>query len=214
MRTSFTLAAAAMLALTAGLVTSDVQAKDETVAKVGEKAPDFTLKTLDGKEVSLSKLLAEKKIVVIEWFNPGCPFVVKHHERFPTMANLYKKYCKGDDAKVTWVAINSGAKGKQGHGVELNKKAKAKWKIEYPILLDESGKVGRMYGARTTPHMYVIDAEGKLRYAGAIDDVRNPRKLGEVNYVANALDAVLAGKDVEKTSTKPYGCSVKYAPQN
>jgi peroxiredoxin len=179
--------------------------KGET-AKVGEAAPAFTLKDLDGKAHNLSDFRG--KTVVLEWFNPECPFVVKHHKTNKTFAELYENYQSKD---VVFLAINSGAAGKQGNGVELNKKMKDEWKIQYPILVDEDGKVGRAFGAKTTPHMFVIDKDGKLVYAGAIDNNRDRSKAGDKNYVKNALDAVLAGKPVEESSTQPYGCSVKYA---
>lgn len=112
---------------------------------------------------------------------------------------------------VVWVAINSGAAGKQGAGLELNKKFKDEWKISYPILLDETGEVGKMYGAKTTPHMYVIDTDGTLKYAGAIDNNPSATNLGDVNYVRQALNEVLSGETVTTPETRPYGCSVKYA---
>lgn len=174
-------------------------------AKIGEKAPNFTLTDTDGKQHSLSDFAG--KVVVLEWFNPGCPFVVKHHEKNKTMADLAAEFGAKD---VVWVAINSGAPGKQGHGLELNKKFKKDWGINYPILLDEPGEVGKMYGARTTPQMYIIDKDGVLRYNGAIDNDPSAATLGSVNYVRQALNEVLAGETVTTPETRPYGCSVKY----
>lgn len=174
-------------------------------AKVGEAAPAFALKDTEGKEVKLGDF--KGKIVVLEWFNPGCPFVKKHHETLDTMTKLAKDYKSKD---VVWLAINSGADGKQGAAVDENVKAKKDWKIEYPILLDPTGETGKAYGAKTTPHMYVIDKDGKLVYAGAIDNDRGPKKAGDKNYVKNALDEVIAGKKVTDASSEPYGCAVKY----
>ncbi len=174
--------------------------------KVGEAAPTFTLTDLDGKAVNLAD--HKGKIVVLEWFNPECPFVVKHHKVNPTFKTLHEQY---SSKNVVFLAINSSAEGKQGHGAKLNKEKAAEFKIGYPILLDTDGKVGKMYGAKTTPHMFVIDAEGKIAYQGAIDNNRDRTKAGDVNYVKAALDALLANKAVEKTQTDPYGCSVKYA---
>ncbi|MGE0710351.1 MAG: thioredoxin family protein [Planctomycetota bacterium] len=218
MRTSLKLAAATLAVLAGGLLGPSVFADDsegekKPIAKTGEKAPDFTLKDLEGKEVSLAKVLEQKKIVVLEWFNPECPVVKGHYEK-NTMTELQKKY----KDKVVWLAINSGAKGKQGHGIEKNKAAAEKWKISWPILFDESGAVGRLYAAKTTPHMFVIDAKGVLAYQGAIDSAGGKRgKRGGnkevVNYVDRALTALLAGEKVEVTDTKPYGCSVKYGVQ-
>lgn len=173
----------------------------------GDVAPAFSLTDTDGKTVDLDSLLKDKKALVIEWYNPGCPFIVKHHEKFPTFSNLYKNYA---DKGVAFVAINSSAPGKEGHGLELNQKSKADWKIEYPILLDETGATGKAYGAVTTPHMFVITPDKKVVYAGAIDSDRSPSKAGDINYVAKALDSVLKGESVETASTRPYGCGVKY----
>jgi len=111
---------------------------------------------------------------------------------------------------VVWVAINSGAPGLQGAGLERNLKAIEEYGIEYPLLLDEEGTAGRAYAAKTTPHMYIIDGEGVLRYAGAIDD-SNGRGEATRNHVKAALDELLADKPVSVTESKPYGCSVKYA---
>lgn len=174
-------------------------------AEIGKPAPSFELKDLSGKTVKLADF--KGKIVVLEWFNPECPFVVKHHKVNPTFRTLNEEFKSKD---VVFLAINSSAKGKQGHGLELNKEKASEFKIEYPILLDESGTVGQAYGARTTPHCFVINKDGVLVYKGAIDDNNDRKEAGKTNYVKVALDAVLAGKPVEKTETRPYGCSVKY----
>jgi peroxiredoxin len=177
-------------------------------AQIGAKIKDFTLKDTDGKEHKLSDYTSKGKTVVLEWFNPGCPFVVRHHESEDTpMKEAYKAFKEKD---VVWLAINSGAPGKQGHGVELNARKKKDWGIEYPILIDESGEVGKYFGARTTPHMYVISADSTLVYMGAIDDDPRGRSDDATNYVADALTAHLAGKDVGEPETRPYGCGVKY----
>lgn len=175
-------------------------------AAVGAPAPTFTLTDTDGKAFNLAD--HKGKVVVLEWFNPGCPYVVKHHEKLDTMTATQGAF---KDKGVVWVAVNSGAPGKEGAGLEKNKEAKAKWHMEYPVLLDESGMVGKMYGAKTTPHMYIINAEGTLVYAGAIDNNSSASKAGDTNYVSQALTQVLAGETVSTAETKPYGCSVKYA---
>ncbi len=200
----------AALALIAGgaFVLPFARAGEGATAKIGHEAPDFTLTDLSGKTHTLSDYAG--KVVVLEWFNPQCPFVVKHHETRKTMPKLYAKY----KDRVVWLAINSNAPGKQGSGAALNKAAQEEWKIEYPLLLDPTSEVARRYAAKTTPHMYVIDAQGTLRYDGAIDDERGIKAEPKVNYVERALDAVLAGKEVEQAKTKPYGCSVKYAAAN
>ncbi|MFT3683561.1 MAG: thioredoxin family protein [Phycisphaerales bacterium] len=174
-------------------------------AKIGEKAPEFTLKDTEGKDVKLADF--KGKIVVLEWFNPGCPFVKKHHETLDTMTKTAAAY---KDKGVVWLAVNSGSEGKQGAAAEENAKAKKDWKIEYPILLDTKGETGKAYGAKTTPHMFVIDKDGKLAYAGAIDNNSSPKTAGEKNYVKNAVDELLAGKKVSESETTSYGCNVKY----
>jgi len=148
---------------------------------------------------------------VLEWFNPGCPFVKASH----TKGSLVDTAAKHTKAGVVWLAINSGAPGKQGHGVEANREGKATFKLEHPVLLDESGRVGRAYAAKHTPHMYVIDKQGVLVYRGAIDN--SPDGEGEsptggklVNYVSAALADIEAGKPVATAETEAYGCSVKY----
>lgn len=178
--------------------------KAET-AKVGSMAPAFTLTDTDGKTVNLSDFSG--KIVVLQWFNPNCPYVKKHYESGAnTFNDLNKKY---SEQGVVFIAINSGAAGKEGAGKDTNASAKKDWKIEYPILLDETGSVGKMYGAKRTPEMYIINKDGTLAYRGAIDD--EPGKgVGKTNYVAKALDEILAGNKVTTAETKAYGCTVKY----
>lgn len=137
----------------------------EPTAKVGEPAPAFTLPSVSGEQVSLADYAG--KTVVLEWFNPDCPFVKYAHESGGPLATLGNEQTK---AGIVWLAINSGAPGKQGAGAERNKQAQTDWKLEHPILIDEDGKVGHTYGAQTTPHMFVIDPAGKLIYAGALDN--------------------------------------------
>lgn len=167
---------------------------------VGEMAPSFTLKDEAGNEVSLADF--KGKVVVLEWLNPDCPFVVRHYKA-GTMKNLATSYgAKG----VVWLTINST----NYMDAEANAKFKAANQLPYPILVDQDGAVGHLYDAKTTPHMYIIDGAGKLVYVGAIDD--DPRGGSEkpANYVAAALDEVLAGSAVTTAETTPYGCSVKY----
>lgn len=180
-------------------------------AAVGAPAPDFTLTDTDGLEHQLSRYLAERKLVVLEWFNPDCPFVRRHHERDRTMALLLERY---GGQGVVGLAINSGAPGKQGAGLERNLQAKQDYGIDYPILLDTTGRVGRTYGAKTTPHMFVIRADGVLIYAGAIDDdSRGETDLTQRrNYVGEAIEAGLKGKAPRTAQTIAYGCTVKYGP--
>ena len=184
------------------------KAKSEFASvKLGDVVPNFTLPDLDGKKVSLADY--KGKLVVLEWFNPGCPFVKQVHNAggiFETRA--------AQEAKegTVWLAINSGAPGNQGTGVEKNKAAAAKWNMTHPILLDESGEVGRMFGARTTPHMFVISKEGKLIFRGGPNNAAYGREPadGPKAYLDDALKAAKAGQPVVEADTKPWGCSVKY----
>lgn len=168
--------------------------------KTGEAAPDFAVKGLDGKSVQLKSL--QGKPVVLEWINPECPFVRKQYDAGKMQA-LQSKYGKD----VVWVTIASSATGKQGYHTaaewkEILKKEKA---TPAHLVLDTEGKVGRLYGAKTTPHMFVIDKAGKVVYQGAIDDKK------ETNYVDAALKSLASGKKIAVSTTQPYGCAVKYA---
>lgn len=177
-------------------------------AEPGTEAPGFTLKDTEGNETTLQGYLDDGKTVVLEWFNPDCPFIKKHHANHKTMNETYAKFAEKD---VVWLAINSGAPGKQGAGLERNQKAVKEYEMPFPVLMDESGEVGKAYGARTTPHMFIVTPDGKVAYAGAIDDDRSADKLGKTNYVADALSELAGGKAVSVTESKAYGCSVKYA---
>ena len=169
--------------------------------RVGDPAPAFTLTDTAGDEVSLSDYSG--KVVVLEWLNPDCPFVQRHYKA-GTMKNLAAKYgAQG----VVWLTINST----KYMDAAANAKFRAANDLPYPVLVDQSGEVGHLYGAMTTPHMYVIDGGGRLVYIGAIDDDPRGNKGGPAtNYVSAALDEVLAGTAVSTAETKPYGCSVKY----
>jgi peroxiredoxin len=207
-----------VLAVGLGVFAAAAPADDDTAAAAaarGEQQPavaelsvsDFKLKDTTGKEHVLSEYVAAGKTVVLEWFNPDCPFVVAWHGTTPDrMAAVYERL-KGEE--VVWLAINSGAEGKQGAGLERNQKAVADWKLPYPVLLDMDGRVGKAYGAKTTPHMYII-SQGALVYEGAIDD-SGGRGEAKVNYVEQVLSELREGKAVSTANTKSYGCSVKYA---
>lgn len=178
-------------------------------ADLGKPAPDFELPDLDGKKVRLSAYRG--KPVVLEWFNPGCPFVKASHTKGSLKGLADRETAKG----VTWLAINSAAPGKQGYGVEANARAKAQYGMTHPILIDETGAVGHAYGAKHTPHMFVVDAKGILVYRGAIDN--SPDGEGEspqggtlVNYASAALDDIAGGRPVKAAESEAYGCSVKY----
>lgn len=178
-------------------------------AKLNESAPNFKLKDSNGKEYSLSDF--KGKIVVLEWINYECPFVKKHYNS-KNMQSLQERYTsKG----VIWLAICSSAPGKQGNfsSEEINNRSKDHNAKFTAYLIDEDGKVGKMYGAKTTPHMFIVDKDGKLVYAGGIDD-KATTDVEDVktakNYISAALDELLNGKQVSIQSSVPYGCSVKY----
>ena len=176
------------------------------VAAVGKPAPDFRLTSIDGETVELSKYRG--KTVVLEWFNADCPFVKRNHKEGP----LKDMAAKASERGVVWLAINSSAPGKQGHG-DANKRGRDAYGMKYPILIDEDGNVGRRYGAERTPHMYVIDQAGTLVYKGAIDNAPDgDPSEGDtvVNYVEAALADLGAGRPVAKPETTAYGCGVKY----
>lgn len=180
----------------------------EASAAVGKPAPTFTLPSVDGASISLTDL--QGQVVVLEWFNPDCPFVVHAHEPAGPLHQLGSQTHAQDG--VVWLAINSGAPGRQGHGADRNRAAAKGWNLTHPILLDESGEVGRAYGAKTTPQMFVIDRGGTLRYAGGLDDAPLGKAPGDAAtpFFGNALQQVLDGEPVSVPETKPYGCSVKY----
>ena len=172
-------------------------------------APDFSLPDTSGKTHSLSEY--HGKYVVLEWLNPDCPFVRKHYES-GNMPSLQKTYtAKG----VVWLSIDSSAPGNQGNysPADLAKWEKEKDAAATAVLLDPDGRVGREFGAKATPHMFVIDPNGKLIYSGAIDSIASTDKSDiakATNYVKAALDESMAGKTVTTPATRAYGCGVKY----
>lgn len=178
--------------------------------QVGQAAPDFTLNDSNGNAHKLSDF--KGKFVVLEWLNHGCPFVKKHYGA-GNMQGLQKEYtAKG----IVWLSIASSAPGKQGHMTpeEINTTKTEKDSAATAILVDEDGAVGRLYNAKVTPELYVIDPEGTLVYMGAIDDKKSvdPADIaGAKNYVKQALDEAMAGKPVSEAATTAYGCPVKYA---
>lgn len=179
-------------------------------AEVGKPAPAFTLTDLNGTSHNLSDF--KGKTVVLEWVNPECPFVVKHYEKSGNMPALQKSATADG---VIWLQINSAAAGKQG---DYDAAAAKAWQAKTgtaatAYLRDPDGTVGKAYGAKTTPQLYVITADGTLVYNGAIDSIRssNADDIPKAeNYLSAALAAVKAGQPVAKATTQPYGCSVKY----
>jgi peroxiredoxin len=198
---SFLLAAA----FAAALVAKPVQAAAET----GKAAPDFELKDITGKTVKLSDY--KGKVVVLEWVNSGCPIVQRHY----STQNMQNTQRAATADGVVWLQINSGHKGAQG---DLSDADSAAWlkkmnAASTAYMRDQTGAVGKLYNAKATPHMYVIDQKGTLVYQGAIDDkptAKGEETLKAHNYVNAALQSVKAGKPVEKANTQAYGCDVKY----
>jgi peroxiredoxin len=196
------------LAIVGALITGAAHAGIE----IGKPAPDFTFKDIAGVEHTLSGF--KGKTVVLEWTNPGCPFVHKFYDK-GDMPHIQAQAKTNPD--VVWIAINSSAAGKEGHFAS-NEEA-VKWATDNKFagnayVLDASGEFGKLYGAKVTPHMFVINAEGNVAYAGAIDSVKSPDPADIAtadNYVLKTLEALAAGKAPEMTSTEPYGCGVKYA---
>lgn len=178
--------------------------------QTGQPAPEFALTDSNGKSHKLSDF--KGKFVVLEWLNHGCPFVKKHYGS-GNMQKLQKEYTGKD---VVWLSIVSSAPGKQGHmsPAETNKAKEESGSAATAVLIDEDGTVGRLYDAKTTPHMFVVNPEGVLIYMGAIDSVKSPDPAdiaGAKNYVKQALDEAMAGKPVSEPTTTAYGCGVKYA---
>jgi len=195
----FSVAGAVALALGVGL---SAQAGGQL--KVGDTVTDFSLRDETGKEHKLSDYRG--KLVVLEWTNPDCPFVQRHYGK-DTMEQLATEYGAQD---VVWLAVNST----EGNKPEDTTAWKSAQGFAYPTLQDGDGKLGRMFDARTTPHMYVIGTEGKLAYAGAIDDDSRGSADVPVNYVEGALQSLARGDSPDPSETQPYGCSVKYSASN
>lgn len=178
-------------------------------AEIGQSAPAFTAKNLKGEAVSLADL--KGKVVVLEWVNFDCPFVKKHYAG-GNMPSLQETYTAKN---VVWLTINSGAEGKQGYHepAKMAEVAAAQGNKASHFLMDTDGSVGKAYDAKVTPHMFIIDAEGKLVYDGAMDS-KATTKTEDVatadKFFVDALEAALAGKEVANAKNKPYGCGVKY----
>lgn len=200
MRSIFIGVASGLLALSAAAVQA---------VSIGQPAPDFSLQNLAGETVKLSELRG--KYVVLEWVNPECPFVKKHYDS--GNMSMLQKSAKTQD--VVWLAIASTNSKHQDYKspAQLTQWFKDKQSQPAAVLLDQSGTVGRLYDAKTTPHMYIISPKGELLYAGAIDSKRSadPKDiLSAINYVTQALGEAKAGKPVTVATTQAYGCSIKY----
>jgi peroxiredoxin len=195
----------AMLSMLAAMGPGNSQGEKAAKAEIGKEAPNFTLKSASGKTHSLKDF--KGKIVVLEWINPDCPYVVAQYDK--KRIHNAMKATKEIDKDVVWLTINSS----HYTTPEQNKKWMEKHELKLDVLLDNDGKVGHMYDAKTTPHMYVIDKEGKLRYHGAFTDDMWVKKSNEetTNYVVNAVRQIANDETVAPDHVKPWGCSVKYA---
>ncbi len=181
----------------------------QAAPKIGEAAPDFTLTDSAGKSISLSSF--KGKYVVLEWTNHECPFVVKHYKSGNMQAQQKELTGKG----AVWLSIISSAPGKQGQvdGAQADKLTGARGAAPTAVLLDPSGEAGRKYDAKTTPHLFIVAPDGKLIYMGGIDSVASSdaEDIAQATpYVKVALSEAMAGKPVTNSSTRPYGCAVKY----
>jgi peroxiredoxin len=200
----------AFVAVALAVVAAAGARASRAAAVVGDSAPSFTLTDTNGQTHSLADL--KGKTVVLEWWNCECPFVGKHYGS-GNMQKLQKEWkAKG----VVWLTVSSSAPGKQGYvdAAKANAWMKERGAAPSAVLLDHDGKVGRAYGAKTTPHMFVVDPTGKVVYAGGIDDKPSTDQADIAtakNFVSAALAEVTAGKRVTMSISQPYGCSVKYA---
>ncbi len=224
MRTRYLLTAVAAAVLAAALLATGLPAKVPPLPDPDKpRAKAFVLRDQDGETVLMSKFRGQ--IVVLEWMNPNCPYSKRHYQE-GTFKDLFKTYQYGlpgqtpqpktrkgkrrkKRQRVVWLAINSS----RGGTAEANKEAAREFHVPYPILDDHRGKVGRLYGAKTTPHLFIKAPDGTIAYQGAIDNDPKGEKEPEerINYVEKALEALLSGKEPEAPETEPYGCSVKYA---
>ncbi len=202
---------AALFAGAAWLATDRLLAADQAsaAAKIGAPAPDFDVTDIQGQERKLSDL--KGKFIVLEWHNQGCPYVAKHYNS----GNMQRLQKDLTGEGVVWLTVISSAPGKQGYvtAEEEKKYLQEKQAVPTAVLLDPDGKLGRLYGAKTTPNMYLIDEKGTLVYSGAIDDqpTFDPGDIpGAKNYVLAAYNEAKSGKSVSTAATAPYGCSVKY----
>lgn len=202
---------AAVTLTAAALISSTAAGEIPKPAEPLEMAPDFSGTTSEGETVSLEDFAGQT--VVLEWTNHGCPFVQKHYD--PSHANMQGLQAAAREDDIAWLTVISSAPGKQGHvsGERADELTEMRGALPQHVILDEEGEIGRAYGARTTPHMYVISPDGELVYRGAIDSIPSARTSDiprATNYLTAALDALESGRAAEPSRTKAYGCSVKY----
>ncbi len=179
---------------------------DQTPPAIGDPAPAFTLKCLSGMDHSLADF--KGKIVILEWTNPGCPVVQRHYK--DGLMPAAQKAAR--EKQVVWLAVNStNPEHANYRKPEELKKTYTDWQAAYAFqLVDSDGATGQAYGAKTTPHIFVIDDQGRIAYSGAIDDDTSGKNPDRINYALAAVDALVAGQPVAVSTTRPYGCSVKY----
>ncbi|MGL5631489.1 MAG: thioredoxin family protein [Azovibrio sp.] len=178
---------------------------------INQAAPDFSVTDTQGKTHSLASL--KGKVVVLEWTNADCPFTKKHYDA--SHSNMQKLQKEAQGANVVWLSVISSGPGEQGHvtAEQANELTKSRGAAPAGVVLDPTGKLGHTYGAQTTPHMFVIDAQGVLRYAGGIDSIASTNTTDipkATPYFRDALQSVIKGEPVKQPVTRPYGCSVKY----
>jgi len=179
-----------------------------TTLAPGDKAPDFTLNDLDNTPHTLSDYTKAGNIVVLEWFNPNCPFVRKHYiDDRNTMTATQAQF---ESEKIIWLRINSAYGRHPSAEILYNKEAVTGWKLNSPILMDPSGKVGHDYNATRTPEFFIITPDQTLAYQGPIDDRTDAAAPGKKNYIQQALTNLLAGDQITTPKRKPYGCNIKY----
>lgn len=202
------LAAGAMMAAGA----KDGHGHKHADVKVGGEAPAFTLVDTEGKKHDLKAYMEQGHTVVLEWFSPDCPFVVKHYNNNNSTTNDVEAEFK--DQKVTWLRVNSNSQKFYDNAGAVaaahNQKAREGWDIDGAVLLDVDGKVGKMFGATRTPEIFIIGADGMVKYHGALCSDRGAAKVGDTVYAREALRQVVAGETVTMSETKPYGCTIKY----
>lgn len=202
---------AAVTLTAAALISSTAAGETPVVLETLDVAPAFSGVTSKGETVSLEDFAGQT--VVLEWTNHGCPFVQKHYD--PGHSNMQGLQAAAREDDIAWLTVISSAPGKQGHvsGERADELTETRGASPQHVILDEDGEIGRAFGARTTPHMYVISPDGALAYKGAIDSIASARSSDiprATNYVAAALDALESGRPAEPARTKAYGCSVKY----
>ncbi|MCH7472954.1 redoxin family protein [bacterium] len=200
------------LALVYGLVNAKEGSeipKESTTLGIGGKVADFELTDTEGKKHSLAAYLDGDTVVVLEWFNPQCPYVRKYHAG--GNPSMKEAYAFAEKRGVVWLAINSNDPGKPGGDPELSSKAREEFGMEYPILLDGGGTVGQAFGTTSTPQIIIISEERKVIYNGGVDDTVLHTDEPSINYVIHALELHLEDKPVEPATTPHPGCAIKYA---